>query len=108
MSSQESQLLAESLVNEAPEEPARRQDAPQSEFLPSASADVNYEPATVVPMFAASRDDREIIILRGIEQNKPAVIAVLLGIESNTVSKRYARALEKLRKALGPSLFDDM
>lgn len=54
-----------------------------------------------------SADDREVVILRGIEQNPNKDVAVLLGLEPNTVAVRYKRALARLRKALPDSVFDE-
>ena len=51
--------------------------------------------------------DREIILLRAVEQNSNKTVAVLLGIEPNAASKRYQRALEKLRARVPGSVFDD-
>jgi RNA polymerase sigma factor (sigma-70 family) len=52
--------------------------------------------------------DREIIILRGIEQNANSTVAVLLDLAPNAVSMRYTRALERLRALLPGSFFDDL
>jgi RNA polymerase sigma factor (sigma-70 family) len=53
-------------------------------------------------------EDREIIVLRGIEQNPGATVAVLLGISEAAVSMRYHRALERLRKRLPSSVFEEL
>lgn len=55
-----------------------------------------------------SSDDREVIILRGVEQNPNKDVAVLLGLEPNTVAVRYKRALARLRKSLPDSVFDEL
>lgn len=52
--------------------------------------------------------DREIIILRGVEQNPIHEIAVLLGQKPNTISVRYRRALERLRTQVGGGLLDEL
>jgi RNA polymerase sigma-70 factor (ECF subfamily) len=51
--------------------------------------------------------DREIILLRAVEQNSNKTVAVLLGIEPNAASMRYQRALERLRARVPGSVFDD-
>jgi len=53
-------------------------------------------------------DDREVIILRGVEQNPNKEVALLLDLEPNTVAVRYKRALERLRKRLPESVFDEL
>ena len=52
-------------------------------------------------------EDREIVILRGIEQNSPEEVAALLGIPQPHVNVRYHRALKKLRVLLPASVFDE-
>ena len=44
--------------------------------------------------------DRDIVVLRGIEQNRNETVAKLLKLKPNTVAVRYRRALERLRKKL--------
>ena len=51
--------------------------------------------------------DREILILRGVEQNENETVATLLGVQPNTVSQRYRRALKKLRDRLPGSIFSE-
>lgn len=51
---------------------------------------------------------REILILRGIEQQEIADIAMLLELEANTVAQRWHRALEQLRENLPDSVFDEL
>ena len=51
--------------------------------------------------------DREILILRGIEQQSNATVCVLLGLTKSAVAKRYTRALARLRDQLPGSIFDD-
>lgn len=46
------------------------------------------------------RTDREIVVLRGIEQLSYGAIAVLLEVEEGTVRVRYHRALQRLRTTL--------
>jgi RNA polymerase sigma-70 factor (ECF subfamily) len=52
--------------------------------------------------------DREVLVLRGIEQNANTTVALLLGITPEAVSTRYRRALERLRAHLPRSLFDEL
>jgi RNA polymerase sigma-70 factor (ECF subfamily) len=52
--------------------------------------------------------DREIVILRGIEQNRNETVAALLGLRPNTVAVRYRRALAELRRFLSDTVFDDL
>ena len=52
--------------------------------------------------------DREILVLRGIEQHRNQFVAQLLGLTPQGVSMRFARALERLRKRLPSSIFDEL
>jgi RNA polymerase sigma factor (sigma-70 family) len=52
--------------------------------------------------------DREVILLRGIEQNSNETVALLLGISPNAASMRWQRALQRLRARLPGSVFDDL
>jgi len=52
--------------------------------------------------------DREILVLRGIEQHPNQAVAQLLGLKPTTVSTRYQRALEKLREKLPESVFAEL
>ena len=45
-----------------------------------------------------------IIILRGIEQQPTEQVAEILGITPKAVSKRYSRALQRLRDSLPESV----
>lgn len=57
---------------------------------------------------ALSEDDRRVILLRGVEQQSNATVGQLLELEPGTVSKRYHRALERLRAGLRNSVFDEL
>ncbi|MEM7308436.1 MAG: sigma-70 family RNA polymerase sigma factor [Planctomycetota bacterium] len=57
---------------------------------------------------ALEESDREILILRGIEQVENARAAEQLGLEPNTAAQRYRRALQRLRERLPGSVFDDL
>lgn len=52
--------------------------------------------------------DREVLLLRGVEQHSNQTVATLLGIEPGAASMRYQRALKRLREALPGSVFDDL
>lgn len=52
--------------------------------------------------------DREILVLRGIEQQPNKTIAMLLGLGPSAVSMRYQRALERLRGRLPDSVFEEL
>jgi RNA polymerase sigma-70 factor (ECF subfamily) len=52
--------------------------------------------------------DREILVLRAIEQNSNQTAAMLLGLSPSAASMRYKRALETLRARLPGSVFDEV
>jgi RNA polymerase sigma factor (sigma-70 family) len=52
--------------------------------------------------------DREILVLRGIEQHSIKTSAMLLGVGEEAVAKRYLRALTRLRARLPRSVFDEL
>lgn len=52
--------------------------------------------------------DREIVILRGVEQVPGAEVAARMGISANAVSLRYRRALTRLRERLAGAVFDEL
>jgi RNA polymerase sigma factor (sigma-70 family) len=52
--------------------------------------------------------EREILVLRGIEQLPHAEIASLLGAPVSTVAMRYHRTLEKLRASLAGSILEEL
>jgi RNA polymerase sigma-70 factor (ECF subfamily) len=57
---------------------------------------------------ALPEHDREVLILRAIEQHTIKTSAVLLGVGEEAVAKRYTRALARLRQALPRSVFDEL
>lgn len=57
---------------------------------------------------ALDPDDREVIVLRGIEQHPTAEVALLFGVKPNTISVRYRRALERLRALLPHGIADEL
>lgn len=52
--------------------------------------------------------DREVLLLRGVEQRSQATTAALLGIRGDAVAMRFARALDRLRAQLPASLLADL
>ncbi|MAE96548.1 MAG: hypothetical protein CL910_18020 [Deltaproteobacteria bacterium] len=52
-------------------------------------------------------EDRELIVLRGIEQIRNRDVATILGEKPNTVAVRYKRALHRLRDLLPGSIFEE-
>ena len=52
--------------------------------------------------------DREIVLLRGIEQVPARTAAAMLEIGVDAVNKRYQRALQRLRERLPKSVFSEM
>ncbi len=52
--------------------------------------------------------DREVVLLRGVEQVSAQAAAVLLGVSVDAVNKRYQRALARLREQLPGSVFDEV
>lgn len=52
-----------------------------------------------------AEQDREILLLRGIEQNSSRTVATLLGLTVAAVDKRYSRAVARLRQRLPESVF---
>jgi len=52
--------------------------------------------------------DREVIVLRAIEQNSNKTAALLLGLSPSAASMRYRRALTRIRSRLPASVFDEI
>lgn len=61
-----------------------------------------------ISLDALRPQDREIIILRGIEQHSAKAVAEMLDLSSAAVDQRYSRALKRLRKELPDSVFDEL
>lgn len=57
---------------------------------------------------ALPADQRELLVLRGVEQLSNGAIARKLGIPDYEATRRYQRALASLRAALPGSLFDEL
>lgn len=52
--------------------------------------------------------DRQVLVLRGVEQWKTDEAAAALGITANAVAVRYHRALRRLRERIPGSVFHDL
>ncbi len=52
--------------------------------------------------------DREILVLRGIEQHSYAAIGAILQADPEVLPMRYRRALERLRKRLPGSVYEEL
>jgi RNA polymerase sigma factor (sigma-70 family) len=52
--------------------------------------------------------DREVIVLRGVEQLDGKAVAVMLGISPEAVATRFCRALARLRARLPGEIFDEL
>lgn len=52
--------------------------------------------------------DRDVLLLRGVEQRSPAEVAALLDLAPSAATMRYKRALERLRAELPDSVFADL
>ncbi len=57
---------------------------------------------------ALAEDDRRVLLLRGIEQLPNKEVARLLGVDDATVTRRYQKALERMREALPGSIFAEL
>ncbi|MCU0864063.1 MAG: sigma-70 family RNA polymerase sigma factor [Planctomycetes bacterium] len=53
-------------------------------------------------------DEREVVVLRGIEQLPNREVARMLGIDDSAVTRRFQRAMQRLRDLLPGSVFDEM
>jgi len=71
---------------------------------------VRSELADVVRQRIDSLDpaDREVLVLRGIEQQPSQAVAVMLAITPAAVDQRFSRALKRLRESLPDSAFEDL
>ncbi|MBL8735690.1 MAG: sigma-70 family RNA polymerase sigma factor [Planctomycetes bacterium] len=52
--------------------------------------------------------DRDVLLLRGVEQRSQATTAELLGIQGDAVAMRFSRALRRLRDQLPASLLEEL
>ena len=53
-------------------------------------------------------EDREILVLRGLEQASVRDVAAITGLSEEAVKKRYSRALQRLRERLPGSVLDEL
>ncbi|HEX5050275.1 MAG TPA: sigma-70 family RNA polymerase sigma factor [Planctomycetota bacterium] len=81
--------------------------AETSEVL-SKAARLEADAAVRACLDELSPEDREVLVLRGIEQHSIKTSALLLGLGEEVVAKRYQRALARLRSALPHSVFDEL
>ncbi len=96
--------------------PTRRDHDPsQIAALPAETRDVirqviarEHEGLIARALAELDETDREILILRGLEDNSYDDLAALLGIEAGALRMRYARARQRLRERLPESLFDEL
>jgi len=98
--------VARSDLTEA-EDPLEQVAAEQSGVITQA---VKHEVRGAITACLAELEarDREILILRGIEQHPNQTVAGVLGITPQAVAMRYRRALDRLRARLPRSVFDEM
>lgn len=57
---------------------------------------------------AGSASPREVLVLRGIEQEPTRTVAVILEITPAAVDQRYSRALKRLRELMPDSVFAEL
>lgn len=55
-----------------------------------------------------SEVDREVLLMRAIEQSTTQETALALGVSQDVVRQRYARAKQRLRASLTGSLIDEI
>lgn len=53
-------------------------------------------------------DERQVVVLRGIEQLPNGEVARMLGIDDSSVTRRFQKALERLRVRLPGSVFEEL
>ncbi|MCR9245248.1 MAG: sigma-70 family RNA polymerase sigma factor [bacterium] len=89
------------------EDPLLELGGPQSEVV---SAVVRREAETQIreALEELNEQDREILLMRGIEQQETEAVMELLGLSRDAVYKRYARALTRLRERFPNSVFDEL
>ncbi len=71
---------------------------------------VHHETGAAIARAVAELDeaDRQILVMRGIEGLSNKEIGELVGEKANTISHRYGRALENLRRRLPESIFSEL
>jgi RNA polymerase sigma factor (sigma-70 family) len=90
-------------------------DSPALAGLPATYSDASSAAARDEAMLALrtalaelEEPEREILVLRGIEQVPLDAAAKLLGLTPGAVTRRYQKALERLRLRLPGSIFDEL
>lgn len=53
-------------------------------------------------------DDKQVVVLRAIEQLPNKLVAEMIGETPNAVSLRYGRAMERLKSKLGSTILDEL
>ena len=66
------------------------------------------EEALTEAIDSMSSEDRELLILRGVEQQGYEDISSKLGVEEDTLRVRYHRALKRLRSVMSPDFVDEL
>ncbi len=84
----------------------RRQDPVQG--LTTAIVARERDAALTKALGALDERDRQIIVLRLIEQQPVAAVARLLSISETAVTSRLHRALKRLKDRIGPSVLDEL
>jgi RNA polymerase sigma-70 factor (ECF subfamily) len=87
--------------------PVARLSADQTSVL-SQAARGEVQARVLAELAGLPEKDREVLVLRSIEQVSLPTAALLLGLTENAVSARHRRALQRLRAALPGSIFDDL
>lgn len=64
--------------------------------------------AVVDALLELDESDREVLVLRGIEQLPNEDAARLVGVSAGALTRRYHKALERLRHRLPGSIFDEL
>ncbi len=91
-------------------------DAPeQVDWLPADTRDVvtrvlqqERDSALHRAIEAMRAEDREVLVLRGLEQTPVRDVAAITGLSEDAVKKRYRRALQRLRERLPGSVLDEL
>jgi RNA polymerase sigma factor (sigma-70 family) len=87
--------------------PTREFSAEQSGVVSRALRNERHE-AVREALDSLEPKDREVVLLRGVEQVPAKAAAVVIGVSEEAVSKRFRRALAKLRARLPGSVFDEI
>ncbi len=97
---------AQSLPRGSRADPLERFPAELTSALSLAERDETCS-AVHAALDALAPHDREILVLRGIEQVSNGEVGRLLGLAPSAVTMRYRRALERLRKRVPGSILDE-